>query len=440
MRDLPQGWSWVALQDLGTEVRDPVVPAAGQHYELWSVPAFATGHPEQTVGEQIGSTKLSVQENDVLICKINPRINRVWMVARQEARIQIASPEWLILRPASSAPPHLSRYLQNYLSSAEFRVWIRSKASGATGSHTRAKSQDILRRMIPLPPSDEQLRIVVTMESILDRLEHGLHAGQRAQTQARRLATTSLREVVEQGAAAAGPDQLRLSEIARVGSGGTPPKSKPEYYEGGDIPWVTSGDLGQGDIHEVNGRVTQIAIERTAVRVWPIGTLLMAMYGEGKTRGTIAELHISATTNQACAAIELLPEYRHLKSWVRIVLQSRYAAIRQLSAGGVQPNLNLGLIKSFTVPNPPEEVRTQLLKEQAETEESARRLIEAADRAIARDGKLRHALHRSAFAGELVDQDPADEPSAVLLARFRAERDAAARQSRNLRNRKAASQ
>ncbi|MGI1850076.1 hypothetical protein ACRRDU_24410, partial [Rhodococcus sp. SJ] len=110
-------------------------------------------------------------------------------------------------------------------------------------------------------------------------------------------------------------DSVRIGEIATVGSGATPLRGKAQYYDGGTIPWATSGDLHAGDIFDVRGRITEAALRETAVKLWPAGTLLIAMYGEGKTRGTVAELHIASTTNQACAAIVLHPEFADLKRW-----------------------------------------------------------------------------------------------------------------------------
>ena len=67
-------------------------------FEVYSVPIFETGHPEYLRGEEIGSIKQVVQKNDVLICKINPRINRVWVVANESGKQNIASSEWIVVR------------------------------------------------------------------------------------------------------------------------------------------------------------------------------------------------------------------------------------------------------------------------------------------------------------------------------------------------------
>ena len=98
---------------------------------------------------------------------------------------------------------------------------------------------------------------------------------------------------------------VRIADIARVGSGATPLKARSDYYLDGTIPWVTSGDLSNSMVREPKQYITEVALRETAVRIWPPGTLLVAMYGEGRTRGRVAELTFEATTNRACAAIVL---------------------------------------------------------------------------------------------------------------------------------------
>ncbi len=172
--DLPPGWELERLGDLGTEVRGQVSPEPGTIYDLYSVPAFPSGQPEQVDGEEIGSGKRSVAEHDVLLCKINPRINRVWTVGPSYGRPQVASTEYLAIRLHE---PQMAEYLSHYLSAPAFREWIKLAVEGATGSHTRAKSGPILKQLVPVPPLSERRRVVAVLEqhfSRLDAIEAGL--------------------------------------------------------------------------------------------------------------------------------------------------------------------------------------------------------------------------------------------------------------------------
>ena len=95
-----------------------------------------------------------------------------------------------------------------------------------------------------------------------------------------------------------------LGEIARISSGGTPDRAEPSYW-GGDVPWVTTGEIRFNTITDTFEKITPAGLKNSSAKLFPPGTLLMAMYGQGKTRGQVAKLAIEAATNQACAAILL---------------------------------------------------------------------------------------------------------------------------------------
>ena len=104
---------------------------------------------------------------------------------------------------------------------------------------------------------------------------------------------------------------------------------------------------------EGNELVTPAAVKAHRLRIYPSGTLLVALYGQGKTRGQVAALGISATINQACAAICPLDGIPPMQSYLKLLLEKQYDEMRLLAAGGAQPNLNVQKIKEVFVPLPP---------------------------------------------------------------------------------------
>lgn len=140
-----------------------------------------------------------------------------------------------------------------------------------------------------------------------------------------------------------------LGEIARITSGGTPDRSKPEYW-GGDVPWVTTGEIQFNTITDTVEKITAAGLQNSSAKLFPPGTLLMAMYGQGKTRGQVAKLSIEAATNQACAAIQLRD--KHDVDFYFQYLTSQYEELRELGNAGTQKNLNGGIIKGLDVPVP----------------------------------------------------------------------------------------
>lgn len=148
-----------------------------------------------------------------------------------------------------------------------------------------------------------------------------------------------------------GWEWCRLGELANIATGSTPAKNKVKYYMHGTIPWITSSETGQEYVSSARYYVTDLAVKECNLTINQPHTLVMAMYGQGKTRGQITELAIPATTNQACATISCYMS--SLNPYLKIYCKKIYQEIRELASGGAQPNLNLNIIKEYVVPCPP---------------------------------------------------------------------------------------
>lgn len=170
-------------------------------------------------------------------------------------------------------------------------------------------------------------------------------------------------------------------------------------------------------------------MRETKLRLYPKHTLLVALYGEGKTRGKCSELLIEATTNQAIAAILLEGIAGKLRPYVKWFFQKNYGDIRMKSSGGVQPNLNLGIVENTAVPICSLEEALQLV----ETLESRLSEVDQLDQILAsalqQADALRQSILKKAFSGQLVPQDPQDEPASTLLARIKAARESSTKRT-----------
>ena len=198
-----------------------------------------------------------------------------------------------------------------------------------------------------------------------------------------------------------------LGDIIDVGTGATPLRKNRDYYEDGTIPWVTSGAVNAGRITTPTELITQLAVDETNVKVFPPGTLLVAMYGEGQTRGRVAELAIEAGTNQAVAAVLFDAETARLQPFIRLFFEDSYQRVRARSIGGVQPNLNLGMIKATLIPLPS-------LDEQHEIVRRADTMLATAERLTTQIEDVESTLERvgrgslaKAFRGDLVPTEAA---------------------------------
>jgi type I restriction enzyme S subunit len=138
----------------------------------------------------------------------------------------------------------------------------------------------------------------------------------------------------------------KLGDVCAVSSGSTPSRKNLAYYRG-TIPWVKTGEVVGERIRSTSESITATALRETSLKLYPSGTVLLAMYGQGKTRGQVGILDIEATTNQACAAIscsdELLPDFLFNQ------LKLGYDSIRGMGRGGNQPNMNAGIVRAIPI-------------------------------------------------------------------------------------------
>ena len=148
----------------------------------------------------------------------------------------------------------------------------------------------------------------------------------------------------------------QIKDIASISSGSTPNRNNSEYWNG-NIAWVTTGELSSGHVNHTSELITVKAVKETKMRIYPQGTLLMAMYGQGKTRGTVAILEIDAAVNQACAAITVKDGE---SKFLFYQLKNSYQDIRKLSNTGNQENLNADIIKTYQVPWAPDEEQERI--------------------------------------------------------------------------------
>ncbi|GAA4733670.1 restriction endonuclease subunit S [Flavisolibacter ginsenosidimutans] len=142
---------------------------------------------------------------------------------------------------------------------------------------------------------------------------------------------------------------VKLGKLADVTSGGTPSRTESKYWNGGTIPWVKTGEVDYCVINEAEEHITELGLKNSSAKLYPKGTLLMAMYGQGITRGKVALLGIDATINQACAAIIPRNEQEILSEYLYYFFEFHYDFIRSLGHGANQKNLSGTLIKGIEI-------------------------------------------------------------------------------------------
>jgi type I restriction enzyme S subunit len=142
---------------------------------------------------------------------------------------------------------------------------------------------------------------------------------------------------------------VKLGDVLKTSSGGTPTRSRKEYYEGGKIPWLMSGEVAQGNVYEAKKFITEEGLKNSSAKMFPPETVLVAMYGA--TAGQVGILRVESTTNQAVCGIfpsqEYVPEFLYYS-----ILQQQKDLIKA-ATGNAQPNISQTKIKDIQIPLPP---------------------------------------------------------------------------------------
>lgn len=361
----------------------------------------ATGRMDATAIRRFGEVKKGYtvfREGDVLFAKITPCMENGKMAVARGLRngVGCGSTEFHVLRPKPGVD---AQYVYHFVSSASFRAEAAHHMTGAVGQK-RVPAAFLERCEIPLPDQDEQRRIVAELERQLSRLDEAVANLKRVKANLKRYKAAVLKAAVEgrlvpteaelarcegrayepapdllqqilserrqswqgkyrepSGATDANTDGLpdgwcwcTIEQLAEVGTGATPSRSDASYWLDGDVAWVSSAVVNEPYVDAASEFVTRKALAETNLTLYPPGTLLVAMYGEGKTRGRCTELRIAATTNQAIAALQVDSRAR---PYLKLFLEHNYEELRKVASGGVQPNLNLGIIRAVNVPLPP---------------------------------------------------------------------------------------
>ena len=157
---------------------------------------------------------------------------------------------------------------------------------------------------------------------------------------------------------------VALGEFCTLMTGGTPASTVTEYYENGTVPWLVSGDIHELEIHDCQKRITEKAVENSNARILPKDSVLIALNGQGKTRGTVALLRMEgATCNQSLVAITPSQPHRAISEFIFWVLRSMYSDIRALTGDDERSGLNMQILKNIHIPLPPMEVQKEIVAE-----------------------------------------------------------------------------
>lgn len=395
--DIPKSWKWVKLGDCTGYAQTKVkISPKDIRDDMWSLDLEdiqkETGAilvKTKASERKITGDKVMFYKGQVLYSKLRPYLKKI-LVAPDDG---ICTPE---LVPFDTYLID-ENYISYVLRSPHIDYGINSVTYGV--KMPRVGTDTMVNLLIPLPPLAEQKRIVAKIEELLplvdrysvsyEKLEQfnakfsedmkksilqyaiqgklveqrpedgtGEELYQQIQVEKQRLIAEKkikkekpLAEISEDEIPFDIPESWKWVKVGNIGSwssGATPSRTNPAYY-GGTIPWLKTGDLNDGFIKEIPEFITDLALEKTSVRLNPVGSVLMAMYGA--TIGKLGILDISATTNQACCAC--IPYEGIHNKYLFYFLMSMRRSYIGMAEGGAQPNISKEKIVNSLIPLPP---------------------------------------------------------------------------------------
>ena len=158
-------------------------------------------------------------------------------------------------------------------------------------------------------------------------------------------------------------DIVELGDYTSLMTGGTPSTKDKRNYENGTIKWLVSGDIHKGIISDCDGRITKKGLESANTKYLPLGSVLIALNGQGKTRGTVAILNTKAVCNQSLVSINPNDPEILNNRYLYYVLKSRYKDIRMITGDKNRRGLNMILIRKIKIPLPPIEIQKEIVEE-----------------------------------------------------------------------------
>lgn len=395
---LPRGWHWAELADVSEVVKKPrgfkperptaFVPMAAISERGTPVVDFESREPSQL-------TNAYFEDGDLLVARITPCFEngKQGIVRQVPGGYGFATTEVYVFRSTDELS---AEYLALLLSFPTYRSELRGQMEGATG-RMRVPLDAVLSLRAPIPPLSEQQAIVTLVAEKFGRIddaEEGLAAA--------RVLSGGLRTAVLATLTADEWPQRHIGEVGIVFVGATPSRRDPNLWNGG-IPWVSSGEVAFHRITHTKETISEKGLGNRERRLHPPGTVLMAMIGEGKTRGQAAILDVHATHNQNSAAIRLDPELM-FPEFLFLCLMRQYHGNRSFGRGGQQPALNKSLVEALEVPCPPLEQQHRLVEEITDALAVIDRTEGDVESAAQLAERFRVAVLRDAIAGKLHPQ------------------------------------
>lgn len=260
------------------------------------------------------------------------------------------------------------------------------------GKTLNKKELDVLP--VLYPSLSEQQRIVGILDAVFEKIDALKANAEKNLENAKALFQQVLAKELEPKE---GWEEKKLGEVCDTSAGGTPLKTSKEYYEGGNIPWIRSGEVCKKHITESEMFITEAGLSNSSAKLFPPHTVLVAMYGA--TAGQVGILDFESSTNQAVCGI--MPNDQYLPDYLYYYLLSYKDRLVATAVGNAQPNISQQKIKAIPLPLINIKTQQEIINTIERLDAKCRHLEEVAQKTIAECDALKQSILRQAFIGEL---------------------------------------
>lgn len=246
----------------------------------------------------------------------------------------------------------LHKYLFYWLKMNQQKIYDTQKGAGVPHVH----GKDIAYFQIPIPSLSEQTRIVGILDTFTASIEN-----LKLQIAERRKQYEYYRDELMDLGGKEGVEMKTLGKIGKCIAGATPSTKDSSYWENGTIPWMSSGEVHQGVVTHTGSFITQKGYDNASTKMLPKNTVVIALAGQGKTRGSVAITAIELCTNQSLCGV-VIADDNILNKYIYYYLRTRYNDLRRISSGdGTRGGLNLKMIGAYHVPVPSKKEQSRIV-------------------------------------------------------------------------------
>ena len=332
-------------------------------------------------------------KEDILIGRYGASVGQI--LTNEEGAYNVA-----LMKTISNKDVLEKDFFYYYLISDEFQTRL-AKVSARLAQAGFSKD-DIYNFPVIIPPLPEQKRIIKILDEAFRKIEKAKENAEKNLKNLKELFESYLQGIFENS----GKDweEKKIGEICDLMTGGTPSRNKKEYFENGKVRWLVSGDVNLEEIFDCEGRITELGMKNSNAKYLPVDSVIIALNGQGKTRGTVAILRIEATCNQSLVSIYPKKSKEIISEYIFFNLKVRYQEIRKITGddGNDRRGLNMSLIRNITISFPKSIAKQEeIISDFKNLLKQTKKLEEVYKKKLADLEELKKSILNKAFTGEL---------------------------------------